>query len=106
MTSEKGPIYVEEVVFLRSCGTSDHEILHALHVTPAALSRALYREGRKDLAAPFARIQWRERSAICPQCGGPRDALARNRTGLCYRCVVPLLSGFQAEATAARRAAS
>lgn len=45
--------YAEEVDFLVSCGESAHAILERLGVTGVALNRALYREGRNDLARLF-----------------------------------------------------
>lgn len=106
MTARTGKlpdVYVEEVVFLRSCGSSDRAILTALGVSAAALSRALYRADRADLARPFNRIQRQERRSGCPSCGSPHAVERRSRTGLCYACVVPLLTEFQAEAATRRR---
>jgi len=59
----KRDMYAEEVEHLLSFGTPIPAILKALGVTPSALSKALYREGRTDLANPIARYQWKMRRA-------------------------------------------
>lgn len=61
--------YLEEVVFLKSCGTSDNQILTRLNVTPTALAKALEREGRQDLARPFWAIRRRMMAGVCSECG-------------------------------------
>ena len=56
-------VYAEEVEDMRAYGTSPASILAALDVTAANLTRALYREGRPDLAHQFGRLAWAERKA-------------------------------------------
>lgn len=86
MKPKIGPIYVEEVEFLRSCGISDLEVLTSLHVTASTLARALYREGRADLANPFARIDQKERHRKTCQTCGDTNVQLRSKTGLCHHC--------------------
>jgi ribosomal protein L37E len=74
--------YAEEVEFLRSCGLGDGEILRRLNTTATALSRALYRADRPDLARPFERIaRGSRRNGTCRDCG-----TATNRVSS-VRCV-------------------
>jgi hypothetical protein len=54
---------VEEVAFLHMCGVSAYEWAARLGMTNGALSRALYRAGRADLARPVERIRGRYRRA-------------------------------------------
>ena len=66
-------VYAEEVEDLRSYGSSPEDILTALGLKPGTLSRALYREGRADLAHPFDRIAWAQRKR-------PRRSRAKTHT--------------------------
>lgn len=76
--------YLEEVEFLRSCGTSDAQIATRLGVQPGSVAKAVRRAGRPDLAAPFERLANaarprgpRDRKKVCPGCGGVCNAKSR-----------------------------
>jgi hypothetical protein len=64
--------YVEDVEWLKSCGQEAAEIAIRLEKKPGTLARALYREGRPDLAAPFNALDWHSRkhkvSQLCAPC--------------------------------------
>lgn len=75
--------YVEEVEFLRET-MQPAEVCLRLGKKAGTLARALYREGRPDLAAPFNALYWstREvnRSKLCEPCKlGVHQAHRRNR---------------------------
>jgi hypothetical protein len=74
---------VEEVEFLRSCGTSHAEIVTRLDTTPGALAKALDRAGRPDLARPFWTIRRRQMSGTCHDCGATTSHPSYTR---CQRC--------------------
>lgn len=59
---KKRDMYADEVEHLTSLGMSPHAIAKALDTTPSNLARALYREGRNDLAHPFERAAWAARN--------------------------------------------
>jgi hypothetical protein len=77
--------YVEEVEFLRSCGCTPAQILDRLHVAPGTLTRALYREGRPELARLFGSAAQTARRRQCVHCGQPCDT----KTTRCWSCRFP-----------------
>lgn len=54
-----GQLIASEVENL--AGESRDQVCKVLHRRPGSIARALHREGRHDLAAPFDRLAWRER---------------------------------------------
>ena len=67
---------IENVAELLRSGDDPERIAARLDTTPAALTRRLYRAGRKDLAAPFGALTARQRARrskrTCITCGKPR----------------------------------
>lgn len=55
--------YLEEVRWLLDQGEPPERASQRVGVTAAAIARSAYRRGDNDLAAPFARIQKRDRKA-------------------------------------------
>lgn len=65
-------VVVEEVLFLSAAGVPAPEVLNRLGMTATAVSRALQRSERYDLARPFqtiARSGYPRRTRTCADCG-------------------------------------
>jgi IS30 family transposase len=65
--------YVEDVEWFKDGGMEAAEIAVRLGKKPGTLARALYREGRPDLAAPFNALSWASRqrqpdAKLCAPC--------------------------------------
>lgn len=83
MSAKIRDYYAEEVEFLTSLGVSRYDIAARFGIKPGSLARALARQGRHDLAAPFWAINQRDpaRWMLCA-CGTP----CQRTSGRCAHC--------------------
>lgn len=81
---------LDEIEHLRLLGIPAQDWPSDLGMTQEALSRALYRAGEAELARPFVRAAWHDRTKRlsplpCENCGGPKVAAnKRYCSQICY----------------------
>jgi hypothetical protein len=79
----KRDYYAEEVEHMLSMGSSPAQAAEQLGLHPASLARALYREGRDDLARPVQNVAAYHRQGKCEHCGANTSKPGRTRCRPC-----------------------
>lgn len=83
MTAKVRDYYAEETEHLLSSGSSPEQLCAQLGLHPASLARALYREGRDDLARKVQNVAPYHRQGKCDHCGANTSKPGRKRCRPC-----------------------